>query len=145
MHVHLVGVSGTGMGAGASLLREAGDEVTGSDVAFDPPVGPVLRGLGIRCMEGYDPAHLDPRPDLVVVGNAIRRGNAEAEAAERLGVVRGSMSATLRERFLVRRRPLVVTGTHGKTTTSAMCAWLLSRAGFEPGWFIGVVPKGLPG
>jgi UDP-N-acetylmuramate: L-alanyl-gamma-D-glutamyl-meso-diaminopimelate ligase len=95
-------------------------------------------------MEGYDPAHLEPRPDLVVVGNAVRRGNAEAEAAERLGLARASMSATLRERFLARRRPLVVAGTHGKTTTSAMCAWLLSRAGFEPGWFIGGVPKGLP-
>jgi UDP-N-acetylmuramate: L-alanyl-gamma-D-glutamyl-meso-diaminopimelate ligase len=144
MHVHLVGVSGTGMGALAALFREAGEEVSGSDVAFDPPIGPALRELGIRCMTGYDAGHLEPRPDLVVVGNAIRRGNAEAEAAERAGIERTSMSAALRSRFLARRRPLVVAGTHGKTTTSAMCAWLLSRAGFDPGWFIGGVPKGMP-
>jgi UDP-N-acetylmuramate: L-alanyl-gamma-D-glutamyl-meso-diaminopimelate ligase len=144
MRVHLVGVSGSGMGALAALFREAGDDVSGSDVAFDPPMGPALRAIGIRCLTGYDAAHLEPRPDLVVVGNAIRRGNPEAEAALRLGVERASMSAALRRRFLATRRPLLVAGTHGKTTTSAMCAWLLSRAGFEPGWFIGGVPKGLP-
>jgi len=144
MRVHLVGVSGTGMGALAALLREAGDEVSGSDVAFDPPVGPMLRALGIRCLAGYEAAHLDPGPDLVVVGNAIRRTNPEAQAAVAMGLAQTSMSAALRERFLARRRPLVVAGTHGKTTTSAMCAWLLSRAGFEPGWFIGGLPRGLP-
>jgi len=144
MRIHLVGVSGTGMGALAALLREAGDDVSGSDVAFDAPVGPMLRALGIRCLEGYDAAHLEPRPDLVVVGNAIRRTNPEAQAVEALGIPRTSMSGALRERFLAKRRPLVVAGTHGKTTTSAMCAWMLSRAGFEPGWFIGGLPKGLP-
>jgi UDP-N-acetylmuramate: L-alanyl-gamma-D-glutamyl-meso-diaminopimelate ligase len=133
------------MGGLAALFREAGDDVSGSDVAFDPPVGPSLRALGIRCMLGYDAGHLDPRPDLVVVGNAIRRGNPEAEAAEQRGIERASMSAALRRHFLAKRRPLVVAGTHGKTTTSAMCAWLLWRAGFEPGWFIGGVPKGLAG
>ncbi len=144
MRIHLVGVSGTGMGALAALLREAGDDVSGSDVAFDAPVGPMLRALGIRCLEGYDAGHLEPRPDLVVVGNAIRRANPEAQAVEALGIPRTSMSGALRERFLARRRPLVVAGTHGKTTTSAMCAWMLSRAGLEPGWFIGGLPKGLP-
>jgi UDP-N-acetylmuramate: L-alanyl-gamma-D-glutamyl-meso-diaminopimelate ligase len=144
MRVHLVGVSGTGMGALAALFREAGDDVSGSDVAFDPPVGPALLGLGIRCLRGYDAAHLEPRPDLVVVGNAIRRGNAEAAEAERLGLSRSSMSGALRERFLAKRRPLVVAGTHGKTTTSAMCAWLLRQSDFDPGWFIGGIPKGLP-
>jgi UDP-N-acetylmuramate: L-alanyl-gamma-D-glutamyl-meso-diaminopimelate ligase len=132
------------MGALAALLREAGDEVSGSDVAFDPPVGPMLRTLGIRCLQGYDAGNLEPRPDLVVVGNAIRRTNPEAEAVEALGLARTSMSGALRQRFLTKRRPLVVAGTHGKTTTSAMCAWLLSRAGFEPGWFIGGLPMGLP-
>lgn len=146
MRVHLIGVSGTGMGALAALLREAGEDVTGSDVAFDPPIGPTLQAAGVRCVTGYEAAHLeDPRPDLVVVGNVIRRDNPEAQAAEKLDLPRASMSATLRERFLARRRPLVVAGSHGKTTTSTMCAWLLSRAGFAPGWFIGGVPKGLPG
>jgi UDP-N-acetylmuramate: L-alanyl-gamma-D-glutamyl-meso-diaminopimelate ligase len=143
MRVHLVGVSGTGMGALAALFVEAGHTVSGSDVAFDPPIGPALEALAVRCLHGYDASHLDDRPDLVVVGNAIRRENVEAVAAERLGLTRVSMSAALREHFLVKRRPLVVAGTHGKTTTSAMCAWLLSRAGFDPGWFIGGIPKGL--
>jgi UDP-N-acetylmuramate: L-alanyl-gamma-D-glutamyl-meso-diaminopimelate ligase len=145
MHVHLVGVCGTGMGALAGLLKEAGDEVTGSDVAFDPPIGPMLEGLGIATMTGYAAANLEPRPGAVVVGNAIRRDNPEAREAERLGLPRASMSETLRTRFLARRRPLVVAGTHGKTTTTAMCAWVLRQAGLEPGWFIGGVPKGLPG
>ena len=143
MRVHLVGVSGTGMGALAALFVEAGYEVSGSDVAFDPPIGPALGALGVRCLEGYHATHLDPVPDRVIVGNAIRRDNVEAVAAEKAGLVRSSMSAALREHFLAKRRPLVVAGTHGKTTTSAMCAWLLSRAGFEPGWFIGGIPKGL--
>jgi UDP-N-acetylmuramate: L-alanyl-gamma-D-glutamyl-meso-diaminopimelate ligase len=143
MRVHLVGVSGTGMGALAALFVEAGHTVSGSDVAFDPPIGPALQELGVRCMEGYEAAHVAERPDLVVVGNAIRRANPEAQEVERLGLARTSMSGALREHFLARRRALVVAGTHGKTTTSAMCAWLLSRAGFEPGWFIGGIPKGL--
>jgi UDP-N-acetylmuramate: L-alanyl-gamma-D-glutamyl-meso-diaminopimelate ligase len=143
VRVYLIGVSGTGMGALAALFVEAGHEVSGSDVAFDAPIGPALRALGVRCLQGYDAHHLDARPDLVVVGNAIRAANAEARAAEEQGLARSSMSAALREHFLARRRPLVVAGTHGKTTTSAMCAWLLSRSGWDPGWFIGGVPKGL--
>ncbi len=144
MRVHLVGVSGTGMGQLALLLRDAGHDVTGSDVAFDPPMGPALEQAGIRCLRGYDAAHVTPDLELVVVGNAIRKENPEAGRAEELGLPRASMSATLRERFLVNRRPLVVTGTHGKTTTSAMCAWVLEQAGLEPGWFIGGLPKDLP-
>src|SRR5271168_4700210 len=104
MRIHLVGVSGTGMGALAALFVEAGHEVSGSDVAFDPPIGPALQALKVRCMEGYDAAHLSPAPELVVVGNAIRRDNAEAVAAEQLGLPRTSMSGALREHFLVRRR-----------------------------------------
>src|SRR5687767_9921786 len=121
MHVHLIGVSGTGMGALAALLREAGHKVTGSDVAFDPPIGPMLEKLGVECLQGFDASHLDANPDLVVVGNVIRPWNEEAIAAEKRGLKRTSMSDALRELFLARRRPLVVTGTHGKTTTSAMC------------------------
>jgi UDP-N-acetylmuramate: L-alanyl-gamma-D-glutamyl-meso-diaminopimelate ligase len=134
------------MGALAVLLRAAGHEVSGSDVAFDPPIGPTLEAAEVRCMTGYEAAHVEgaKRPDLVVVGNAIRSNNPEAQAAEQLRLTRVSMSGALRERFLTGRRALVVAGTHGKTTTSAMCAWLLERAGFEPGWFIGGIPKGLP-
>ncbi len=154
------------MGALAALFVESGHEVSGSDVAFDPPIGPALEALGVRCLTGYDAAHLGgaratsavrgeraasgaasdggaATPDLVVIGNAIRRGNPEAAEAERLGLPRASMSGALREHFLAKRRALVVAGTHGKTTTSAMCAWLLVQGGFEPGWFIGGIPKGL--
>ncbi|HSY24445.1 MAG TPA: Mur ligase domain-containing protein, partial [Polyangiaceae bacterium] len=106
MRTHLIGVCGTGMGALAALLREAGDDVSGSDAAFDPPVGPMLATIGVRCERGYDPAHLAPPPDRVVVGNAIRRDNPEAKAAEELDLPRSSMSQTLRDRFLARRRPL---------------------------------------
>ena len=143
MHVHLIGVSGTGMGSLAALFREAGHIVTGSDTAFDPPAGPALERLGVTCMRGYDAAHLTPAPDLVIVGNVVRRDNAEAVEADRRDLPRKSMSAALREHFLAKRRPLVVAGTHGKTTTSAMCAWLLVRAELEPGYFIGGMPKNL--
>ena len=143
-HVHFIGVSGTGMGALAMLFRERGAQVTGSDVAFDPPIGPALVAAGIVCMQGYDAAHLSPAPDLVVVGNAIRADNPEAVAAAGRNLARTSMSGALREQFLINRRPVVVAGTHGKTTTSAMSAWLLASAELEPGYFIGGLPKNFP-
>jgi UDP-N-acetylmuramate: L-alanyl-gamma-D-glutamyl-meso-diaminopimelate ligase len=132
------------MGQLALLLRDAGHDVSGSDVAFDPPMGPALEAAGIRCLKGYEAEHIDGALELVVVGNAIRRGNPEATRAEELGLTRASMSETLRERFLVGRRPLVVAGTHGKTTTASMCAWILHEAGLEPGFFIGGLPKNFP-
>ena len=147
MRVHLVGVSGTGMGQLALLLRDAGHDVSGSDMAFDPPMGPALEAAGIRCLNGYAAEHIQPPCDLVVVGNAIRKENPEAMRAEELGLTRSSMSEALREHFLIgsgRRRPLVVAGTHGKTTTSSMCAWILHEAGLEPGFFIGGLPKNFP-
>jgi UDP-N-acetylmuramate: L-alanyl-gamma-D-glutamyl-meso-diaminopimelate ligase len=149
MRVHLVGVSGTGMAQLALLLRDGGHDVSGSDAAFDPPMGPALEAAGIRCLRGFHPAHVETPPggpaiDLVVVGNAIRKENPEAVRAEELGLKRASMSGTLREHFLQGRRPLVVTGTHGKTTTSSMCAWILHEAGLEPGFFIGGLPKNFP-
>ena len=141
MRVHLVGVSGTGMGQLAMLLVDAGHDVSGSDASFDPPMGPALGKAGVKCLRGWDAERLDGSLDLVVIGNAIRRENPEAQRATELDLPRSSMSKTLRERFLERRRPLVVCGTHGKTTTSAMCAWILASAGLEPGWFIGGIPK----
>ena len=144
MRVHLVGVSGTGMGQLALLFREAGHDVSGSDVAFDPPMGPALESAGIRCMKGYEAAHIDGSLELVVIGNAIRKENPEAMRAEELKRTRTSMSGALREHFLTGRRPFVVTGTHGKTTTSSMVAWILHEAGLEPGFFIGGLPKNFP-
>ena len=144
MRVHLVGVSGTGMGQLAMLLRDAGHDVSGSDMAFDPPIGPALEAAGIRCLKGYDAAHVTKDIELVVVGNAIRKENAEAMKAVELDLQRSSMSAALRNLFLLGRRPLVVAGTHGKTTTSAMCAWILDVAKLSPGYFIGGLPKNFP-
>ena len=143
------------MGQLALLLRDAGHDVSGSDTAFDPPIGPALEEAGIRCLRGFEAAHVEAPPsgpaiDLVVVGNAIRRENPEATRVEELGLARASMSGTLREHFLLAgsgrgpRRPLVVAGTHGKTTTSSMCAWILHEAGLEPGFFIGGLPKNFP-
>lgn len=141
MRVHLVGVAGTGMGQLAKLLRDAGHDVSGSDVSFDPPMGPALEAAGIRCVPGWRAENITKDLELVVIGNAIRKDNVEAVRAIELDLPRTSMSGALRERFLAGKRPLVVAGTHGKTTTSAMCAWILETAGLEPGFFIGGLPK----
>ena len=138
---HFIGICGTGMGALAMLFQDAGWEVSGSDAAFDPPIGPVLEARGIRCLRGYDPSHLQPAPELVIVGNVIRKDNPEATFARENKLESSSMSSALRQVFLKGRVPLVVAGTHGKTTTSAMCAWILESAGLLPGYFIGGVPK----
>ena len=146
--VHLIGVSGTGMGALAMLFRQQGLAVSGSDVAFDPPIGPWLEKADVTLLRGYAAANLPAAAGgegcLVVVGNAIRRDNPEAMAVEQRKLPRTSMSGALRQHFLAGRRALVVAGTHGKTTTSAMCAWLLDQTKKEPGYFIGGLPKNFP-
>lgn len=144
MHVHLLGICGTGMGSLAALLREAGHEVSGSDTSFDPPMGPMLRDLGVTLHEGWNRAHIAPGTDLVVVGNVIRRTNPVAEALAKEGVECTSMSGAVRRFFLSGKKPLVVCGTHGKTTTTTMVTTILQEAGLAPGWFIGGKPKGLP-
>ncbi len=145
MHVHFVAVAGTGMGALAGLFKAAGHDVSGADVAFYPPMGPALERWGIRLLRGFDPAHLDPAPDLVVIGNVCRRDNVEARAAIDGGMRFTSMAHALAEHLLDGRSPLVVAGTHGKTTTSAMVAWLLHEAGRDPGFLIGGIPKDFDG
>lgn len=141
MHVHFVGVAGTGMGALAGLFKASGHDVSGSDVAFYPPMGPALERWGIRLMPGFDPQHLVPRPDLVIVGNVCRPTNPEARAAIDGGIPVKSMPHALADHLLTHRSPLVVAGTHGKTTTSALCAWLLHEAGRDPGFLIGGIPQ----
>jgi UDP-N-acetylmuramate: L-alanyl-gamma-D-glutamyl-meso-diaminopimelate ligase len=137
MHVHLIGVAGTGMSALGVLLVEAGHRVSGSDIAFDPPVGPYLEELGIECLAGWQASNLDANPDLVVVGNVCRRDNAEAQEAMKRGLQTVSMPSALAEHVLSHRKPLVVAGTHGKTTTSTLLAYLLRQAGTDAGFFIG--------
>jgi UDP-N-acetylmuramate: L-alanyl-gamma-D-glutamyl-meso-diaminopimelate ligase len=142
MHIHVIAVAGTGMGALAGLLVELGHTVSGSDVAFDPPIGPELEAWGVRCLRGFDPRHLEPRPDLVVVGNVCRPDNVEARAAIDGGLEVTHIAGALSRFALVQTSPLVVAGTHGKTTTSALAAWLLEQTGFAPGYLIGGLPKG---
>ncbi len=141
MHVHIVAVAGTAMGSLAGLLVELGHEVSGSDVAFDPPMGPALAEWGVRCLTGFDPRHLEPAPDLVVIGNVCRRDNVEARAAIDGGLEYTHVAGALGRFALEGTSPLVVAGTHGKTTTSSIAAWLLEATGYEPGFLIGGIPK----
>jgi len=140
MHVHLIGVCGTGMGSLAGLLKAAGHHVTGSDKAFHAPMGPALAEWGVQTMEGYGPQNLEPAPDLVVVGNVCRPDHVEARAAIDGGLAYASFPATLATHFLEDRQPFVVAGTHGKTTTSTLLAYLLDRTGRDPGMLIGGIP-----
>ncbi len=143
MDIHLIAIGGTGMAPLACLLRELGHQIRGSDGPLYPPTSELLADAGIEPLVGYDPAHLAPRPDLVIVGNAVPRTNPEAVATEELGLPRLSMPEAL-DRFVLRdRRPLVIAGSHGKTTTTAMAAWVYSRAGTDPGFLIGGAPIGL--
>jgi len=129
----------------ACLLQEQGHHVRGVDGPLYPPMSTLLAAAGITPSVGYDPAHLDPRPDLVVIGNAIRRDNPEAVEAERLGLPILSMPQTLSRFFLASRRPLVIAGTHGKTTTTACASWVYTDCGRDPGYLIGGAPLDLPG
>ena len=141
MHIHVVGVSGTGMGSLAGLLVELGHRLTGSDVAFDPPMGPALRDWGVSCLQGFDAAHIEPAPDLIVVGNVCRRDNVEVVRALELGLPYTHIAGALQRFVLANTSPLVVAGTHGKTTTSALAAFLLDASGLQPGFLIGGIPN----
>jgi len=140
-HVHLLGICGTGMAALAGILKEQGYRVTGSDEHAYPPMSTFLEGLGIPVRNGYSPANLEPPPDLVVVGNVIRRENPEAQVVLDRDLPRLSFPEAL-NRFLVGdRQSLVVAGTHGKTTTTALLAWLLMATGQDPGFMVGGIAK----
>jgi UDP-N-acetylmuramate: L-alanyl-gamma-D-glutamyl-meso-diaminopimelate ligase len=127
-HVHLIGVCGTAMASLAGMLRAQGHRVTGSDVAAYPPMSDQLREMGIPIMEPYAAANLDLRPDLVVVGNAISRGNVELERVLDERIPMTSMAALIHDEFLAGRERLVICGTHGKTTTTSMLAWIYETA-----------------
>jgi UDP-N-acetylmuramate: L-alanyl-gamma-D-glutamyl-meso-diaminopimelate ligase len=144
MKIHVGAVAGTGMGALAGLLAELGHQVSGSDVAFDPPIGPALRDWGVKTLVGFEAAHLTPAPDLVVIGNVCRPTNPEARAAIDAGLPYTHIAGALDRFVLEGTSPLVVAGTHGKTTTSSLAAWLLEGTGFKPGFLIGGIPKNFP-
>ncbi len=142
--VHVMGVCGTGMGSFAGLLKQHGFEVQGSDAGVYPPMSDALADWGIPVLEGYSAANLGSAPDLVIVGNVIRRTNPEAVAMRRRGIRHVSFPEALGRLFLADRTPLVVTGTHGKTTTAALLAWLLESAGLSPGFLVGGLPADFP-
>ena len=145
-HIHLSGICGTAMASLAGLLREKGCRVTGSDAAAYPPMSDLLHEMGVPVAQPYAEANLEPRPDLVVIGNALSRGNPEVERILDERIPFTSMAAALREEFLVGRESLVVAGTHGKTTTTSMLAWIYQTAArenpaLEPSFLIGGVAE----
>ena len=140
MKIHILGICGTFMGGLAALAKADGHEVTGSDKNVYPPMSDQLEALGITLTEGWDPAQLEPRPDLVLIGNALARGNPAVEAVLNARIPFTSGPRWLGENYLAGRRVLAVAGTHGKTTTASMLAWILDQAGMEPGFLIGGLP-----
>ncbi len=144
MHIHILGICGTFMGSLAVLARELGHTVTGSDQGVYPPMSTQLEAQGIQLMEGYDPEHLEPRPDLVLIGNAMSRGNPEVEAVLNRNIDYMSGPEWLAREVLRHRWVMAVAGTHGKTTTTSMLLWILDQAGFDPGYLVGGVPLDFP-
>lgn len=140
MHIHILGICGTFMGSLAQLAVAEGHRVTGSDANVYPPMSTQLTRAGIEITEGYDPAQLQPAPDLVVVGNALSRGNPCVEYLLNAGLRYTSGPQWLGDHFLPGRHVLAVAGTHGKTTTASMLAWILEHAGLAAGFLIGGVP-----
>lgn len=141
MHLHIVGICGTFMGSLALLARELGHQVSGSDASVYPPMSTQLETAGIALMRGYAADNLTTTPDLVVIGNALSRGNPEVEAVLDRGLSYVSGAQWLAEHVLPGRPVIAVAGTHGKTTTASLTAWLLESAGLAPGFLIGGVPR----
>lgn len=144
MHLHILGICGTFMGSLAQLAKALGHKVTGSDANVYPPMSTQLEQAGIGLMQGFDPSHLQPAPDLVIIGNAMSRGNPAVEYVLEQGIRYTSGPQWLHDHVLQGKWVLAVAGTHGKTTTSSMLAWILEYAGMEPGYLIGGVTKNFP-
>ena len=140
-HIHLIGICGTAMASLAGMLKQRGFRVTGSDSAAYPPMSDFLSELGIPVAQPFDARNLEPRPDLVVVGNAISRGNAELEQVLDQRIPFCSLPQLLHEEFLRGKEVLVVAGTHGKTTTTSMLAWMFHTAGMQPSFLIGGIAE----
>jgi UDP-N-acetylmuramate: L-alanyl-gamma-D-glutamyl-meso-diaminopimelate ligase len=141
MHIHILGICGTFMGGVALLASRDGHRITGSDQHSYPPMSTQLEAEGIKLFEGYSAEHLEPEPDLVVIGNALSRGNPAIEHVLNSGLKYTSGPRWLGENYLRGKFVIAVAGTHGKTSTAAMVAWILEHAGKEPGFLIGGVPN----
>ncbi|MFH1351339.1 MAG: UDP-N-acetylmuramate:L-alanyl-gamma-D-glutamyl-meso-diaminopimelate ligase [Pseudomonadota bacterium] len=144
-HIHLMGICGTGMASLAGILNHKGYRVTGSDQNIYPPMSTFLRNLSIPVFEGYGPKNLSPVPDLVIVGNVITRHNPEAGELSRLNLPYLSFPQALKHFAMEGKRSIVICGTHGKTTTTALAAWVLENAWMDPGFMIGGLPNNFNG
>ena len=140
-HIHFIGICGTAMGSTAVALRALGHQITGSDEKVYPPMSDVLRDAGIAVTAGYKPENLPLDADVYVVGNAISRGNEELETLLEKKLPYVSMAEMLKREVIQGKRSFVVSGTHGKTTTTTMLAWIFEHAGKDPGFMIGGVPE----
>src|SRR6266403_1572129 len=140
-HIHLIGICGTAMASLAGMLQERGFRVTGSDAAAYPPMSTFLESLGVSVAQPFAETNLDPLPDLVVVGNALSRGNVELERVLDERIPFCSLPQILHDEFLVGKEVLVVAGTHGKTTTTSMLAWIFETAGLQPSFLIGGIAE----
>jgi UDP-N-acetylmuramate: L-alanyl-gamma-D-glutamyl-meso-diaminopimelate ligase len=140
-HVHVIGIGGSAMAPLAGMLRESGYRVTGSDAGVYPPASTLLGSLGISFFNAFDAAHVQPAPDLIVVGNIIARGNPELEEVLDRKIPYRSLPEILEEVFLPGKHSIVVSGTHGKTTTTAMLAWIFETAGKKPNFLVGGVAE----
>src|SRR6266403_3620383 len=141
MHYHLIGICGTAMASLAGMLQARGHRVTGSDANVYPPMSTMLHSLGIKVLQGYSAEHLKPAPDCVIVGNAIPRGNPEVEETLKRKLLYKSQAEVVKEEFIRGRHSLVVAGTHGKTTTTSIGAWVMDQGELNPSFLIGGVAQ----
>ncbi len=141
MHYHLIGICGTAMASLAGMLQARGHHVTGSDQNVYPPMSTMLRDLGINVLQGFDRENLTPAPDCVIVGNAIPRGNPEVEETLKRKLLYRSQAETVKGEFIRGRHSLAVAGTHGKTTTTSIAAWVIDQGGLDPTFLIGGVAQ----
>lgn len=140
-HVHMMGICGTAMASLAGLLVDRGFKVTGSDTNPYPPMSTQIESLGIKIMKGYKAENLHPKPDFVIVGNVISANNEEAQEVMKLGIPYTSLAKAMGEFIIENRESVVISGTHGKTTTTSMMSWVAENAGVKPGFLIGGIPK----
>ena len=141
MHYHLIGICGTAMASLAGMLQARGHHVTGSDQNVYPPMSTMLRDLSINVLQGFNREHLTPAPDCVIVGNAIPRGNPEVEETLKRKLLYRSQAETVKEEFIRGRHSLAVAGTHGKTTSTSIAAWVIDQGGLDPTFLIGGVAQ----
>lgn len=139
-HIYFAGICGTAMASLAVLLKKRGYLISGSDMNVYPPMSTFLIENEIKPLEGYNKRNIDPTPDLVVIGNALSRGNVEVEEVMEKGIPYVSMAELLKNWFIRGKNSIVVTGTHGKTTTTSLLAWVFEIAGRKPGFMIGGIP-----